>query len=122
MSNTETIFTSKSVATELTNAYHSILEKARKELPKIDPELVVNLLIYETKYPEKAPLVRFEIVCKPSVEPNVKKAELFEKTGRCAEIRHGHVFVLDHYLTLRNFEEIARDEAIEYISGDVLLR
>src|SRR3990172_10046452 len=119
MSNTQTQLKGKSVHAELISAYLSLLEKTKKELPNVDPELVINLLRYQTKYPANIPWVRLEIAFKPSIEPGAKKAKLLEKTGRCAEIRHGNVFVIDHSMTLKDVEEFARDDDVEYIIGDV---
>jgi hypothetical protein len=85
----------------------------------VDPELVINLLRYQTNYPQSIPWIRLEITFKPSTEPKVKKDKLMEKTGRCAEIRHGNVLVIDHSMTLRDIEEIASDDDVAYIVGNV---
>ncbi|MFQ5970299.1 MAG: hypothetical protein ACE5J2_07395 [Nitrososphaerales archaeon] len=111
---------STSVAVELMSAYRSLYEEAGKELSKIDLELVMSMLRYQTKYPEKTPWVRLEIIFHPSVDQTVKKDELFEKTGSSADIRDGNIFIVDHFVTLQNLEELARDEEIEYIKGEVM--
>ncbi|MFY3739990.1 MAG: hypothetical protein HMLIMOIP_000415 [Candidatus Nitrosomirales archaeon] len=119
MSSTKTQLTSRSVHAELMNAYRDLLEKIKKDLPNVDPEPVINLLRYQTNYPENIPWIRLEITYKPSTEPKAKKDKLIEKTGRCAEIRHGNVLVIDHSMTLKDLEEIARDDDVEYIVADV---
>lgn len=120
MSTMEVQSKTKSVSVELISMYRSILEKARRELSKIELDLVMSMLRYQTKYPDKAPWARFEITFNPSIEPGVKKEELFEKIGRCAEIRHGNLFVIDAFITLEKLEEIARDKDIEHIEGTIV--
>ena len=120
MSTIETHLKTRLVSEELISTYRSILEKTHRELPKIELELVVSMLRYQTKYPDKPPWARLEISYNPSIEPTSKKEELFEKTGRCAEIRHGNLFVIDAFITLQNLEELARDKDIKYIEGTII--
>lgn len=119
MSKTEARSKMVTISTELISTYNSILEKASRELPKIDRELVMNVLRYQTKW-AKTPWVRLEITFKPSIDAMVKKHELFRKTGRYAEIRHRHVFVIDYYMTLQDLEELASDKDVEYIKGEII--
>lgn len=120
MSKIETELKGRPVSVELMSAYRSLLEKAGRELSKIELELVMSMLRYRTKYPNRTPWVRLEIIFNSSIEPTVKKEELFEKTGRCAEIRHGNLFIIDPFITLENLEELARDKDIEYITGEII--
>jgi hypothetical protein len=120
MNTLETPVKTRLASVELISAYQSILEKTRRELPKIEPELVISMLRYQTRFPDKTPWARLEIVFDPSIEPSVKKEELFGKTGRCAEIRHGNIFVIDAFITLQNLEELARDEKIQHIEGTIV--
>jgi hypothetical protein len=118
MSKVESQLKESLVSEELFSMYHSLLEKASRELPKLDGELVMNMLTYQSKY--ATPSVRLYITFKPSIVPAIKKKELFEKTGRSAEIRHGNLFVIDPFITLQGLEELSKDKDIEKIEGTII--
>ena len=65
MNTLERSIRTKLASVELISAYQSILEKIRRELPKIEPELVISMLRYQTRFLDKTPWARLEIVFDP---------------------------------------------------------
>lgn len=104
----------------LVSAYSSLLNRISTDLPNVDADLAVSLLIHNYKYQKEVPRLRLEIKCSPDVNGEEKKDAVYAKTGRCAEIRHGHILVIDGYLSLKDVEELAKDGQVKNISGSII--
>jgi len=110
---------SKSKSSTLLEMYYTLIRNAGEYLSKIDTKLVMEIIKYHTTNPNKIPCVRLEITFKSGINFSKKEEDLYKKTGRCAEIWDGNLFVIDPRITLQELEHLARDTDIEHITGEI---
>lgn len=101
------------------DAYNSLLDTIRAELPTIDEDFVLKLLIHNYKYKEERPKMRLEIIYAEDVNAGQKKYEVAAKTGRFGEVRENHILLIDGHFALQDIEELAKDEQIKLIKGEI---
>lgn len=116
---TETQIQYSSRTPRITEAFRSFVGMISVELPRVDVDLVMNWLLYNYKYKEERPRVRLEIVYIESINAGQKKEEIYARTGRVAEIREGHILIIDGYFRLQDIEELSRDNEIRVIKGEI---
>ncbi len=101
-------------------AYRSFVDEIRAELPKIDVDLVLNMLRLNYKFKEERPRLHLEIIYAKNINANDKKDELLARMGRAGEVRDNHILIIDGYFTLQDVEALARDNQIQVIKGEII--
>jgi|GEM_PF-5420623 len=106
-------------STRITDVYLSLLETISRELPRIDADLVIKVLIHIHKYKER-PRIRLEIIYAKDVDASDKKEDVYARIERWGEVREGHILIIDGYFKLEDIEELAQDKQIEMIRGEII--
>ena len=105
---------------ELAAAYSSFVDRVRTELPKIDTDFGIKLIMHNHKYPKMKPRLRLEIIYEPNINVQRKKEIILARTGKAVEVRENHILILDAFLALQDVEELTRDEQIRTVRGEFL--
>lgn len=107
---------------ELRLQYQRLRETYRKILPKVDPELIDDLLSREQQEedpPDTRPMYTVEVFTRGGVDTAVARWYIFEKTGMMPAIYdHGTHFVTDQRLTLETLKEISDSDDVIEVTGE----
>jgi hypothetical protein len=107
---------------ELRLQYQRLRETYRKILPKVDPELIDDLLSREQQEedpPDTKPMYTVEVFTREGVDTAVARWYIFEKTGMMPAIYdHGTHFVTDQRLTLEILKEISDSDDVIEVTGE----
>lgn len=117
---TELQIRSESKPSRLYDVYRTFINTIHAEVPKIDVDLVLELLRLNYKYKQERPRIRLEIIYTENINAQEKKEEIYAKTERVAEIREHHILIIDGYFRLQDIEELARDNQIQAIRGIII--
>jgi hypothetical protein len=102
--------------------YQRLRETYRKILPKVDPELIDDLLSREQQEedpPDTRPMYTVEVFTREGVDTAVARWYIFEKTGMMPAIYdHGTHFVTDQRLTLEILKEISDSDDVIEVTGE----
>ena len=86
---------------ELRLQYQRLQEAYRKILPKVDPNLIDDLLSSLHEDPDTKPMYTIEVFTKDGIDSEAARGYIFGKTGMMPAIYdHGTHFVTDQKLTL----------------------
>lgn len=107
---------------ELRLQYQRLRETYRKILPKVDPQLIDDLLSREQQEedpPDTRPMYTVEVFTREGVDTEVARWYIFEKTGMMPAIYdHGTHFVTDQRLTLETLKEISDSDDVIEVTGE----
>jgi hypothetical protein len=107
---------------ELRLQYQRLRETYRKILPKVDPELIDDLLSREQQEedpPDTRPMYTVEVFTREGVDTAVTRWYIFEKTRMMPAIYdHGTHFVTDQRLTLETLKEISDSDDVIEVTGE----
>lgn len=105
---------------ELRLQYQRLRETYRKILPKVDPELIDNLLSREQQEdPDTRTMYTFEVFTREGVDTAMARWYIFEKTGMMPAIYdHGTHFVTNQKLTLQILKEISDSDDVIEATGE----
>jgi hypothetical protein len=103
--------------------YQRLRETYRKILPKVDPQLIDDLLSREQQQeeedPDYRPMYTIEVFTREGIDTAVTKWYIFEKTGMIPAIYdHGTHFVTDQKLTLETLKEISDSDDVIEVTGE----
>jgi hypothetical protein len=88
-------------------------------LPKIDPELINDLLSRQYNDPESEPFYMVEMFTKDRTDEEAKREFIIRKTGMAPAIYDkGTHYVTNQRLTLELLHELAEPEDVIKITGD----
>ncbi len=106
---------------EVIGSYKNLLSSVDKHLSKVQLRFLFELMSHQLTHPEQVPTLRLELLYRKGIDVETKVRELSEKLDRVPQVYDsGTHFVIEPRLTLQGIEEIARDDDIEFITGDVL--
>jgi hypothetical protein len=118
----ELIEKSKPELAELRLEYQRLRETYRKILPKVDPELIDDLLSREQQReedPDTRPMYTIEVFTKGGLDIETARWYIFDKTGMMPAIYdHGTHFVTDQRLTLETLKEISDSDDVIEVTGE----
>jgi hypothetical protein len=107
---------------ELRLQYQRLQETYRKILPKVDPELIDDLLSREQQEedpPDTRPMYTVEVFTRDGVDTEAARWYIFEKTDMMPAIYdHGTHFVTDQRLTLETLKEISDSDDVIEVTGE----
>jgi hypothetical protein len=99
--------------------YQRLQEAYRKILPKVDSNLIDDLLSRQQKDPHTEPMYTIEVFTRDGIDTEVARWYIFGKTGMMPAIYdHGTHFVTDQKLTLEMLKEISDSDDVIEVTGE----
>ncbi|HEU4824359.1 MAG TPA: hypothetical protein VFS97_13110 [Nitrososphaeraceae archaeon] len=104
---------------ELRLQYQKLQETYQKILPKVDPNLIDDLLSRRQKDPYTEPMYTIEVFTRDKIDTEAARWYIFGKTGMMPAIYdHGTHFVTDQKLTLETLKEISDGDDVIEVTGE----
>jgi hypothetical protein len=104
---------------ELRLEYQRLQETYRKILPKVDPNLIDDLLLRREKDPYTEPMYTIEVFTRDRIDTEAARWYIFGKTGMMPAIYdHGTHFVTDQKLSLETLKEISDSDDVIEVTGE----
>jgi len=104
---------------ELRLQYQRLRKTYRNILPKVDPELIDDLLSREQEDPGTTEMYTIEVFTKEGIDSEAARWYIFDKTGMMPAIYDkGTHFVTDQKLTLENLKEISDSDDVIEVTGE----
>jgi hypothetical protein len=104
---------------ELRLQYQRLQEAYRKILPKIDSNLIDDLLSRLHEDPDTKPMYTIEVFTKDGIDSEAARWYIFGKAGMMPAIYdHGTHFVTDQKLTLEMLKEISDSDDVIEVTGE----
>jgi hypothetical protein len=104
---------------ELGLQYQRLQEAYRRILPKVDPNLIDDLLSRLHEDPDTKPMYTIEVFTKDGIDSEAARWYIFGKTGMMPAIYdHGTHFVTDQKLTVEMLKEISDSDDVIEVTGE----
>jgi hypothetical protein len=104
---------------ELRLQYQRLQEAYRRILPKVDPNLIEDLLSRQQEDPYTEPMYTIEVFTRDGIDTEVARWYIFGKTGMMPAIYdHGTHFVTEQNLTLEMLKEISDSDDVIEVTGE----
>jgi hypothetical protein len=102
---------------EIKNEFEDLQRRYENELPKVDPDLIHDLLIHLHENPGTTPIFMVEVFTKNGIDSQKARDFIFHKTGVMPAIYdNGTHYVTNRKLTLEALKEISDDEDVLEVS------
>lgn len=106
---------------EVIDSYKTLLNKVDKNLSKVQLKFLFELMSHQLSHPKQVPTLHLELLYRKGIDVEAKVRELSNKLDRVPAVYdNGTHFIIEPRLTLQGVEEIARDNDVEFITGDVI--
>jgi hypothetical protein len=104
---------------EIKNQFLALQKKYQKHLPKVDPELIDDLLLRLMENPREQPMYLVEVFTQPGVDAQRMRELYIAKTGVVPTIYDidAH-YAAHHRLTLEMLNEISQIEGVIEVTGE----
>ena len=104
---------------EIKDQFLELQKKYQKYLPKVDPELIDDLLLRLMENPRVTPIYMVEVFTKPGLAPEEVRIYIIGKTGMSPAIYDkGTHYVTNQELTLDMLKEISDSEDVIEVTGE----
>ena len=104
---------------ELRQNFRKIQESFSRVLPKVDPQLLVDILIREQQDPKNAPIYTLEVFMKKGSNPEDIRDRILQRTGTVPSIHdEGTHVVANHRVSLDLLKFISENDNVMEITGD----
>ncbi|MDQ3882892.1 MAG: carboxypeptidase-like regulatory domain-containing protein [Thermoproteota archaeon] len=104
---------------EIKDQFLELQKKYQKYLPKVDPELIDDLLLRQMENPKIAPMYMIEVFTKPGLDTEEVRRYIISKTGMSPAIYDkGTHYVTNQELTLDILKEISDSEDVIEVTGE----
>jgi hypothetical protein len=104
---------------EIKDQFLELQKKYQKYLPKVDPELLDDLLLRQMENPMVAPMYMIEVFTKPGLNTEEVRRYIIGKTGMSPAIYdNGTHYVTNQKLTLDILKEISDSEDVIEVTGE----
>jgi Carboxypeptidase regulatory-like domain len=104
---------------EIKDQFLELQKKYQKHLPKVDPELIDDLLLRLMENPRVAPMYMIEVFTKPGLNTEEVRSYIIGKTGMSPAIYdNGTHYVTNQELTLDMLKEISDSEDVIEVTGE----
>jgi hypothetical protein len=104
---------------EIKDQFLELQKKYQKYLPKVDPELIDDLLLRLMENPRVAPMYMIEVFTKPGLDTEEVRSYIIGKTGMSPAIYDkGTHYVTNQKLTLDMLKEISDSEDVIEVTGE----
>jgi Carboxypeptidase regulatory-like domain len=104
---------------EIKDQFLELQKRYQKYLPKVDPELIDDLLLRQTENPRVTPIYMVEVFTKPGLDTQEVRSYIIDKTGMSPAIYdNGTHYVTNQKLTLEILKEISDSEDVIEVTGE----
>lgn len=104
---------------EIKDQFLELQKKYQKYLPKVDPDLIDDLLLRLMENPRVAPMYMIEVFTKPGLDTEEVRSYIIVKTGMSPAIYDkGTHYVTNQELTLDMLKEISDSEDVIEVTGE----
>src|ERR687895_2630502 len=104
---------------EIKDQFLELQKKYQKYLPKVDPELIDDLLLRQMENPGVTPIYMVEAFTKPGLDKQEVRSYIIDKTGMSPAIYdNGTHYVTNQELTLDILKEISDSEDVVEVTGE----
>jgi hypothetical protein len=104
---------------ELRQNFRKIQESFSRVLPKVDPQLLVDLLVREQQDPNNSPIYTLEVFMKKGSNPEEIRDRILQRTGTVPSFHDaGTHIVVNHKVSLDFLKFISENENVIEITGD----
>ena len=119
----ETPSTLSAAAIKIKEDYQNFLKEAQTLMPKVDSTLILEMLYYQTRYPDWEGSVGISIVYPADLDINQKKEWIYQKYQRMSKVEEEKT--LKFKAIRMSIEELGKmldeDPDIQYVSGKATL-
>ena len=104
---------------EIKDQFLELQKRYQKYLPKVDPELIDDLLLRQMENPRVTPFYMVEVFTKPGLNTEEVRDYIISKTGMSPAIYdNGTHYVTNQQLTLDILKEISDSEDVIEVTGE----
>src|ERR671919_983648 len=104
---------------EIKDQFLELQRKYQQYLPKVDPDLIDDLLLRQMENPRVAPMYMIEVFTKPGLNTEEVRRYIIGKTGMSPAIYdNGTHYVTNQELTLDILKEISDSEDVVEVTGE----
>lgn len=104
---------------DIKKGFEELQNKYQAYLPKVDPDLIHDLLTRQQENPQVSPIYMLEVFTRSGIDSEAARNYIFEKTGMVAAIYdHGTHYVTNQKLTLEMLKEISNSEDVLEVVGE----
>ena len=104
---------------EIKDQFLELQKRYQKYLPKVDPELIDDLLLRQMENPRVTPIYMVEVFTKPGLNTEEVRNYIIDKTGMSPAIYdNGTHYVTNQKLTLDILKEISDSEDVIEVAGE----
>ena len=104
---------------EIKDQFLELQKKYQKYLPKVDPELIDDLLLRQMENPGVTAIYMVEAFTKPGLDTQEVRSYIIDKTGMSPAIYdNGTHYVTNQKLTLEILKEISESEDVIEVTGE----
>lgn len=104
---------------EIRGQFAELQKKYKEYLPKVDPELIDELLLRQLESPAADPVFMVEVFTKPGLDSERIRSYVIEKTGMSPAIYdNGTHYVTNQRLTLEALKEISDHDDVLEVTGE----
>lgn len=104
---------------EIKDQFLELQKRYQKYLPKVDPELIDDLLLRQMENPGVTPIYMVEVFTKPYLNTEEVRSYIIDKTGMSPAIYDsGTHYVTNQQLTLDILKEISDSEDVIEVTGE----
>lgn len=115
--------TLSSAAVRIKQDYQNFLKEAQMLMPKVDQSLLLDILYYQTRYPDWEGSVAFRVVYPADLDINQKKEWIYQKYQRMSKVEEEKT--LKFKAIRMSMEELGKmldeDPDIQYVTGSATL-
>jgi len=119
----ETPSTLSAAAIKIKEDYQNFLKETQTLMPKVDSTLILDMLYYQTRYPDWEGSVGISIVYPADLDINQKKEWIYQKYQRMSKVEEEKT--LKFKAIRMSIEELGKmldeDPDIQYVSGEATL-
>ncbi len=112
-----------SAAVRIKQDYQNFLKEAQLLMPKVDQSLLLDILYYQTRYPDWEGSVVFRVVYPADLDINQKKEWIYQKYQRMSKVEEDKT--LKFKAIRMSMEELGKmldeDRDIQYVTGSATL-
>ncbi len=104
---------------EIKDQFEQLQKQYQIHFPKVDPNLVYDLLLRNQKESKVMPMYTVEIFTKKGIDTNAVKQHIYNKTGMSAAVYdNGTHYVTNQRLTLEILKEMSDREEVLEVYGE----
>jgi hypothetical protein len=120
---TPSTLSAAAAAVRIKQDYQNFIKEAQMLMPKVDQSLLLDILYYQTRYPDWEGSVAFRIVYPANLDINQKKEWIYQKYQRMSKVEEEKT--LKFKAIRMSIEELGKmldeDPDIQYVTGSATL-